>query len=258
MGFFDRFKKESKELTPAEQRLLDLLTAGDPPAFARLRAQWGAPFGMWIERHRYRDYFSIDLIYDANAAADASAGPGLKLQIDDLLIVDRRLRAPLACVGWVDDGLLTNIHCNAPGAIRWPRYLNLDDWFYLDAGGRQSKTRRQDWAARIASSHVPAAVDPEIDRVVPADYREYITRRGAEREVHDITLLPVPQLYFLDHPKVIGRFVVFGSAADASVMAFRVSTGDRTDGVYFIDVREAKPERVANDFTQWRHEGRDL
>ena len=89
MGFFDRFKRESKELTPAEQRMLELLTAGAPTEFARLRAQWSPPFGLWIERHPYRDYFSIDLIYDANAADDASAGPNLQLKIDDVIIIDR-------------------------------------------------------------------------------------------------------------------------------------------------------------------------
>jgi len=255
MGFFDRFKEEQKEMMAAEQRLLELLTAGNAPEFARLRAQWSEPFGMWIERRRYKDYFSIDLIHDAHAADDASAGPNLKLKIDDLIVIDRRLRSPIACVGWVDAGLLTNIHCIAPEPVRWPRYLNVDDWFYLDAAGGQSKTRRHDWADRIAASHVPAVVDPEIDRVVPADYRDYITRRDTARDIHDVTLLPVRELYFLDHPKVNGRFVVFGSTADASVMAFRISTGDQVDGVYSIDVDEAKPERVANDFTQWRTEG---
>jgi hypothetical protein len=254
MGFFDRFRKrEKKDLTPSERQIVELLTAGDVPEFTRLRAQWSDPFGMWVERQPLsKDRYEIALIYDGNTEEEHWIGETLKFDIDDLVILDRRIGMPIPCVGHVHKGILSNIIWVAPQPVRWPTDLNVDDWFYVDANGALGKSRTRDWPARIAAAHEPPRIDSDIDAVIPTDYREYIGRRGRSLEIEDVTLLRLPDLYFLDHPSISGRFLVFGSLSDASVMAFDVPEHAREpDGVYFVSVDDAVPERIADSFTEW-------
>lgn len=261
MGLFDRFFHRSRlwtDLTPGDRRLLELVTASDVQEFARLRAQWGEPFWLGVDRQtRYGDRYEVALVYDGNTVNAHSIGETVQFEIDDLFVVDRRIKTPLPCVGHVSHGILTNIICTAPRPVRWPAQLAVDDWFYVGADGTHSTSRTQDWVARIAAARAaPARVDPTVAAATPTDFRDYMGRPDRAGEIHDARLLRLPDLYFLDDPRVSGRFLVFASCADASVLAFKVpSRASGRTGVYYVSVIDGQAERVADSFTKWLEEG---
>jgi hypothetical protein len=261
MGLLDRIFSRSKlwtDLEPSERRLIELLTADGVPEFARLRAQWGEPFWLGVDGTRqHKDRYELALVYDGSAVDTHSIGENVNFDIDDFFVLDRRLGTPLPCVGHVSNGILSNVIVSAPQPRRWPRVLAVDDWFYVGTDGARGKTRRQDWPARIAAARaMPAGIAADIDAVIPRDYREYMARANREWEVHDARLLRLPALYFLDDPRVSGRFLVFASFADASVLAFKIEDrASEPSGVHFVSVVDGQAERVAGSFSQWLKEG---
>lgn len=261
MRFFDRlfyrFEKPT-DLMRAERQLLELLTAGAVPEFARLRAQWGEPFWLGVNRPKsYKDRYELALIYDGSTVDQHSIGENVAFTIDDLFVVDRRIDTPLPCVGHVSNGILSNIIVTAPQPHRWPKVLAVDDWFYVGPDGAHAQTRRQDWPARIAAATAaPARIDPAIEVVIPRDYREYMARPDRKWEVHDARLLRLTDLYFLDNSPVSGRLLVFGSSADASVFAFRIrEQASEPEGVYLVSAVDSEAERVADSLAEWLNEG---
>lgn len=261
MGLFDRIFSRSmpwRDMTPGERQLVELLTAGNVPEFARLRAQWGEPFWLGVDGPRfYEDRYELALVYDGAAVDRHSIGENLKFEIDDLFVLDRRLKTPLKCIGHVSDGILGNISVSASQPRRWPKVLAVDDWFYVGADGAHGKTRRQDWPARIAAARAtPSRIAADIDAVIPRDYRDYMARPDRQWAIHDASLLRLTALYFLDDPRVSGRFLVFASFADASVLAFRIpERASEPGGVYFVSVVDGRAERVAESFNEWLTQG---
>jgi hypothetical protein len=250
MGFLDRFKPKPlwSDMLPGDRRLLDLLTAGDAPALAKLRAQWGEPFWLGVDRPTmHKNRYEIALVYDGSAVDRHSIGEDINVQIDDLFVLDRRLGDALPCVGYVSGGVLSSIIVSAPEARRWPREFSVDDWEYAGAGGARGKTRVVDWTARIAGAAKAPQIDPVVDAAIPADYRTYVSSPDRVMEIHDATILRLGQMYFLDDDRVDRRLLVFASCADASVFAF-----DSDGRVCFVDVSDGTAEQRAGSFSQWR------
>ena len=243
---------------PSERQLIELLTAGSVPEFSRLRSQWGEPFWLGVNGTlRDNDRYELALVYDGSAVDTHSIGDNVTFDIDDLLVLDRRLEMALPCVGHVSNGILSNVIISAPSPRRWPKTLSVHDWFYVGADGAHSKTRTQDWAARIAAARgKPADIAADVDAVIPRDYRDYMAGPDREWNVHDARLLRLPDLYFLDDARVSGRFLVFASFADASVLAFKIDPeAQKPAGVYFVSVVDGQAERMAGSFNQWLSDG---
>jgi cell wall assembly regulator SMI1 len=129
-----------------ELKILGLLLEGDTSLLACLRRQITPPFCRWVERMtptmKIRSYrtaptdYAISVVYDDLLRNEFSAGAGVSLVIDDLTIVEPKMKRELQVIGRVRDGILTQVRFIAPEAVKWPKTIGLADWHFTCNGQR--------------------------------------------------------------------------------------------------------------------------
>jgi hypothetical protein len=133
-----------KDWTKDERRIVDLLLQGQTEFLECLRRQVSLPFFLWVRRRspktKQRFYrtppneYTIDIVFDGSLQEEFSAGYDISVDIDDLTIVETRLRQDLRAVGVVHHGILTSIRFFSDGPVKWPKYLQLADWSFWSEG----------------------------------------------------------------------------------------------------------------------------
>ena len=100
---------KKKSWTTDEKRIVTLLLEGDSEFLHCLRRQLTPPFFLWVERRSpstkpqvYKtppNEYVIDIVFDGSLEDDFSAGSDLSLDIDDLTILETRLKQDLRRLG---------------------------------------------------------------------------------------------------------------------------------------------------------------
>jgi hypothetical protein len=133
-----------KDWTKDERRIVNLLLQGETEFLECLRRQISLPFFLWVRRRspktKQRFYrtspneYTIDIVFDGSFQEKFSAGYDISLDIDDLTIVETRLKQDLRVVGVIYHGILTSIRFFSDEPVKWPKYLQLEDWSFWSEG----------------------------------------------------------------------------------------------------------------------------
>jgi len=160
----------------SERKLLDLLFEGTDELLSGLKKQTSPPFFSKVVRrntskvnnsgkdHPLNEY-RLDIIFDESLITDYTVGDGVNLQINDLTILDNRIDAEINITAFVRNGVLTDIVATTHGDLRWPKYLRVDDWwFILDTPEGQWRGKRRESIRKLDES--TSAEDPNDDTAI--------------------------------------------------------------------------------------------
>jgi hypothetical protein len=100
------FTKASGTFSDAERRIIELLLSGENPVFPALRRQLSPPFLISVERTTNPKRLTITVTFDGNLEREYSVGEGVNVQIDDVLVIDKRIPQPVICKAVIHLGIL--------------------------------------------------------------------------------------------------------------------------------------------------------
>lgn len=291
-----RFSKK-KDWTEDERRIVDLLLQGDSEFLDCLRRQMSPPFLLEIERRspntrpKFRrtppNEYAIDIIYDGSLEEEFSAGYGISLNIDDLKISEARLKRELTVVGSVNNGVLTNIHFISEGPVKWPKYIQLEDWSFWSEGKSARKRpsfekldipvrriqvsdMKDSWVKELlvqanqqgvqvgvrppAEAAAISALEREIAAELPVDFREFLNATNGAR-VSGSEIFSCDRVYLLDADDLSSdHLLVFATTKFGNPVALDLSQVRKDTGlcpVVFLDHDTGEAVILSESFREW-------
>jgi hypothetical protein len=289
--------KRGNRWSEDELKAVSLLLEGDTQLLRYLRRQVRAPFCLWVRRFTpktrqafYRtpaNEYAITIVYDDLLRNDFSAGAGVSLVIDDLTIVEPKLRRELRVVGQVHDGILGIVRFIAPEAVKWPKTIGLADWHFTCNGQRTQHrvcfdkldlaVQRitvaglpdswvKDLLAAADAEGVPVSLWPGADPAtvslleeqagdsLPADYLEFLrVTNGAN--VWRTKVFGTSEAYLLEAEGLpSGRFLAISTDEAGDVVALDLSHADgskQTSPVVHLYHDTGEMTELAPSFREW-------